>query len=177
MRAFAALLATPLTTAYADDATERAALVPAVVDKLQSEYVYPDLAKRMGDALRDHARHGASAAVSGAALADKLTADLRAVGHDRDLGVQFHADAAHSEPERPPSIEDLRSWRENAARNNFGFRKVERMDGNIGYLDFRGFVDPYLAGDTARAATAFVANTDATQKQKLEALLASQKQK
>jgi retinol-binding protein 3 len=149
-------------TASADDASERSLLVAAVADALQSEYVYPELAAKMGDALRAHAKHGDYAAIGdGAALADKLTADLRAVSHDRHLSVGLHADGARSEPEGAPSIEDMQRWREDAARDNFGFRKVERMDGNIGYLDFRSFVEPYLSADTASAAMAFVANADA----------------
>ena len=49
----------------------------------------------------------------------------------------------------------------NARRNNFGFRKVERLAGNIGYLDFRGFASPDQAGATAIAAMNFLAYCDA----------------
>ena len=44
---------------------------------------------------------------------------------------------------------------------NHGFTKVERLPGNIGYIDFRGFMDPDLAADTVAAAMNFVNGTDA----------------
>jgi len=42
---------------------------------------------------------------------------------------------------------------------NHGFTKVERLPGNIGYIDFRGFMDPDLAADTVAAAMNFVNGT------------------
>jgi C-terminal processing protease CtpA/Prc len=44
---------------------------------------------------------------------------------------------------------------------NHGFDKVERLDGNVGYLEMRGFLSPDIGGDTAAAAMTFVADTDA----------------
>jgi C-terminal processing protease CtpA/Prc len=43
---------------------------------------------------------------------------------------------------------------------NYGFEKLERMQGNIGYIDLRGFMDPVAGADTVAAAMGFVANTD-----------------
>jgi len=54
----------------------------------------------------------------------------------------------------------MKSWREAAAKENFWFDKVERMDGNVGYIAFRSFAPPTLAAETASAAMSFVANTD-----------------
>ena len=48
-----------------------------------------------------------------------------------------------------------------AQRRNFGFQKVEVLDGNIGYLDLRGFASAEYGGPTATAAMAFLQNTDA----------------
>ena len=48
-----------------------------------------------------------------------------------------------------------------AGRQNFGFFRVERLAGNIGYVDLRGFMSPAMAGNTATAAMTFLANTDA----------------
>jgi hypothetical protein len=48
-----------------------------------------------------------------------------------------------------------------AGRENFGFARVERLAGNIGYVDLRGFMPPALAGETATAAINFLASADA----------------
>lgn len=39
--------------------------------------------------------------------------------------------------------------------------KLERLAGNIGYVDFRAFMPPSIAGDTASAAMNFLAACDA----------------
>lgn len=46
-------------------------------------------------------------------------------------------------------------------KENFGFRKVERLGGNIGYIDLRNFASPDYAKETIADAMGFVANTDA----------------
>jgi C-terminal processing protease CtpA/Prc len=46
-------------------------------------------------------------------------------------------------------------------RSNFGFREVKILEGNIGYLDLRGFSDVAYAGETAVAAMNFLSNSDA----------------
>lgn len=44
---------------------------------------------------------------------------------------------------------------------NFGFQRIEILDGNIGYLDLRQFCNPDYAADVAIAAMNFLNNTDA----------------
>lgn len=46
-------------------------------------------------------------------------------------------------------------------KDNYGFEKVERLSGNIGYLKLTGFADAERGGDTVAGAMAFLANTDA----------------
>src|SRR5262249_25316439 len=41
------------------------------------------------------------------------------------------------------------------------YRKVERLDGNVGYLALDGFMDAEVAAEPAAAAMNFLANTDA----------------
>jgi hypothetical protein len=48
-----------------------------------------------------------------------------------------------------------------AGRQNFGFVRVERLAGNIGYVDLRGFMPPAIAGETATAAMTFLGSADA----------------
>lgn len=47
------------------------------------------------------------------------------------------------------------------AYDNFGFYKVEWMEGNVGYIDFRRFSNARWAGATAIAAMNFLENCDA----------------
>ena len=45
--------------------------------------------------------------------------------------------------------------------NNFGFKELKLLPGNIGYLDLRGFVDAKWGGETAVAAMNFLSNASA----------------
>ena len=49
------------------------------------------------------------------------------------------------------------NWRTAALIANYGFEKVERLSGNLGYLDLRGFMDPEMGGDTVAGAMALLA--------------------
>jgi C-terminal processing protease CtpA/Prc len=51
--------------------------------------------------------------------------------------------------------------RARASVDNFGFQKVERLPGNVGYIELSGFLPAEVGGDTAAAAMNFVANADA----------------
>lgn len=149
------------THAAAQAGAERAQLIPAICAALQSEYTYPDVAQKMADALRAHEQRGDYAAITDpTALATRITADLREVSHDGHLGAKYHPEGARTDPE-DWTLADLDRMRERAQRENFNFRKVEHMDGNVGYLDVRSFYDPYLAADAASAAMRFLAHTDA----------------
>jgi len=157
---FTGLSSTAARTA-ALDTSERGQLIPAICSVLQTEYIYPDVASRMVEALQAHAQHGDYASISdGKALAARLTTDLRAISRDGHLGAEYHPEGAHTDPENW-SIADLEGMRTKAERDNFDFRKVERMDGNVGYIELLGFYDAYLAADAASAAMRLVAHTDA----------------
>jgi C-terminal processing protease CtpA/Prc len=43
----------------------------------------------------------------------------------------------------------------------YGFERIERLSGNVGYLKFSGFADQEGGGAVAAGAMAFLANTDA----------------
>jgi C-terminal processing protease CtpA/Prc len=91
-----------------------------------------------------------------------LTADLQSVSKDKHLRVRFSPNVipVRKEKTEPTEAEKAEFERFNR-RVNFGFEKVERMQGNIGYIDLRGFNDPEAGADTVAAAMNFVANTDA----------------
>ena len=54
-------------------------------------------------------------------------------------------------PAAPAFGGPARQQRARMASTNFGFEKVERLPGNIGYLDLRGFVPPEMGEETAAA--------------------------
>lgn len=147
----------PVTAAVAGQ------VIDGALRHLQAAYVYPEVAARMAAAVRARQRSGAYDGLRTAqALCQQLTADLRAVSRDRHLRILYSdrplAEDRGAAPERPAERA------EHLARSrhmNFGFERVERLPGNIGYLDLRFFDAPDLAGATAAAAMSLLGNSDA----------------
>lgn len=55
----------------------------------------------------------------------------------------------------------LEKMMEMEKRDNFTFKEVKILDGNIGYINFRGFRDPEYASEAVISAMNFLSNTDA----------------
>jgi hypothetical protein len=117
-----------------------------------------------GAAMRASAARGAyNVIVEGEELARRLTSDLLAVGHDRHIIVRFSPEVLPTEPDRAgePSPEEVAQFRSRLARDNYGFRRVEILSGNIGLIRLDLFAPPEFAADTYLAAMGFVAETEA----------------
>jgi hypothetical protein len=144
------------------DAAARAVVIDGVLKRLTASYVFPDVARKMETAIQERVqRKEYESITSGAAFARKLTEDLQAVSHDKHLRVTCSPRALPVEADGQPSPEEHRQYRDFLEAHNFGFRKVELLPGNIGYLALDAFAEPDLAGDTASAAMSFLANTHA----------------
>ena len=145
------------------DAATRTQVIQQSLTLLDKFYVYPDLAKKMDAAIDERIKNKAYDQITSAKeLAKTLTDDLRAVSHDKHLHVIYSHNPLPSErPHGGPTPADRERMREFMASVNFGFEKLERLSGNVGYLDLRGFLPPDLAGETAAAAMDFLSNTDA----------------
>jgi retinol-binding protein 3 len=144
-------------------AAERKQAIDNSLARLNELYVFSDVARNMEKAVRDRVAKGEYDKITSAKeLADKLTADLREVSKDKHLGVRYSKDVIAERPfNAPPSGASLESQKAFASKLNFGFEKVERLQGNIGFVDIRGFVPPEVGGETGAAAMTFIANTDA----------------
>src|SRR5579871_1204 len=148
------------------DGATRNAVLDGALKALKDGYVFPDIAARMEQALRSH--QGAKdydSITSARQFATRLTDDLREVSHDKHLRVDYVSQVLPPAPSQPPGPEELQKimdqQRAQLARINFGFEKLERLAGNVGYLDLRAFTPAALTGDTAAAAMNFLANSDA----------------
>lgn len=155
------LLTSVATFASADpgEQVDTGELVEGIVARLQESYVFPEVAEAMGRELRVRAERGDYDALGdGKVLADTLTAQLRRVSHDTHLGVHYSRDPL---PPMSEAAEEREQTRSALARINFGFLRLERLQGNVGYLDLDSFVDPDYGGETAASAMNFLSACDA----------------
>ena len=136
--------------------TEKKEVVDSVSQLLNNNYVFPEVAKEMTALIRQNLKKGAYQNVTSPdQFANKLTEDLRSICKDKHLRVSFAPEQiammrAHREEEGTPE-EYIASMR----RNNFGFHEMKIMEGNVGYLDLRGFNDTRFAGEDCRSSNEF----------------------
>jgi len=135
------------------------AVLETLLRHLHDHYVFPEVAAQIEEQIRPKLGEYAAIA-SPAELADRLTADLQAITRDKHLRV-FYSEKPL--PPRPPepTPEQIREWDLQILLANGGFHRVERLKGNVGYLDLKGFAPAEVAGETAAAAMAFLAGTEA----------------
>jgi len=149
------------------DAAKKQAVVDEIATLFNQNYILADKAKKVEEALRAKLKAGEFDKLDAApAFAQAVAAVILDVTGDRHTGFAYNpARAEDIRRLEGQSEEEARKVRERALeearRENFGFRKVERLRGNIGYLDFRAFYSPADAGPTAVAAMNFLAYCDA----------------
>lgn len=145
------------------DAKLRGEIIDSVLIRLNENYVFPDVAGKMGLDIRRRLKNKEYDSITSAReFSKKLTEDLQSISHDKHLRVRYSFDSIPVRQNRDePTGEEKEEYRRYLTRINYGFEKVERLPGNIGYVDLRGFTDPELGAETVAAAMKFVAGTDA----------------
>lgn len=143
------------------DAATRQQVLDGAIEHMQRGYIFEDVAQKMAAALRAHAKAGAyEAMTSGADFAALLTTHLQQVSKDKHLRILYNP--AGIAGTQPPVTAEERARRVAAeARNNYGLHRAERLDGNIGYIELRGFSGSPEAGKVVAGAMNLLANTDA----------------
>ncbi|HWM89910.1 MAG TPA: S41 family peptidase [Thermoanaerobaculia bacterium] len=140
-------------------------IVEGVLKAIDRYYVSHEVARKIDESLRRRLQAGEYDRITSAFdLVDALDAHMQEVSKDRHLAMGYsHRPEPLDEgnpfpPETPQEREEARTA---AIEANFGFEKVERLPGNIGYLDIRKFIRPELSGDMTGVVMTFLANTDA----------------
>lgn len=145
------------------DAATRSKVIETLINELNDRYVFPEVAKKMeADLLKRQAANEYDTITSAQAFAKKLTDDVQAISKDKHLRVRFSARPLPMPSENTgPTPEQRAEFERNVKFENFGFERVERLRGNIGYIELMGFFAPVLGADTVRSAYGLVANNDA----------------
>lgn len=143
------------------DAATRQQVIARVVALMHERYVFPDVAKQVEAALREPARRTALEVDDAAAFARALTEALQAVSRDKHLRVMHSALPVPESSGAAPAAADIERFRVEAERGNYGVERIERLPGNIGYLELRGFQRAEWAGEAIAAAMTVLSRTDA----------------
>ena len=134
------------------DAAAKKRIIETAIGKLDSNYVFPDIAAKMAEAVRGRLAKGEYDSVNdGAAFAQLLTQHFREISNDRHLRVNYGAQLGGGPP-RQQATGDAASC---------GFVTSEVQPGNIGYLKFNFFASVTTCGSAASEALVKLADTDA----------------
>jgi retinol-binding protein 3 len=150
----------PSPAPAAVDAATRTAVITGAIEHMKRAYIFEDVAGRMAEAIQARvARKEYDAVTAPQEFADLLTRQLQEVSHDKHLRIVFNPEGL---PQRSgPTAEERARALADERRRNFGFERVERLDGNVGYIELRGFSGSLDSRRAAVAAMNLVADTDA----------------
>jgi retinol-binding protein 3 len=142
------------------DAAIRAKVIDGAIEHLRNAYIFAETAERMAAAVRERAaRKEYEGLTTARSFAEALTNHLQEVSKDKHLRIVFNPDGFPDR--RMPTAEERTLMMAAERRGNYGFQRVERLDGNIGYIDLRGFSGSPEAAQAAVPAMNFLAGTDA----------------
>jgi C-terminal processing protease CtpA/Prc len=133
-------------------------LVEKAVELPCDRYIFADKAQEAGAAIRERLAAGEYDDLDEAALGERLTAELFEFCQDKHLRVRVRDEslrAALTESELEAAM------REQQRLANYGIARVERLDGNVGYLDVRLVTRAAIGGRAIAAAMELVSQTHA----------------
>jgi hypothetical protein len=161
-------LAQQLTPERRGHVIERAAEI------MERQHFSAEVGRECGEHLRRWGKTKAAARLTAPnELARAMTDELRRVTNDKHIDVVYRPATAPPQPATAPATAHAPGtapasapagepeWLGDLRRRNFDFYRVERLSGNVGYLELRSFPPPEYAGPTAQAAMAMLAHSDA----------------
>lgn len=166
MLVFSQVVTTMAAAAEADrplSAAERKASLYQLADLVEKNYVFPELAASLKKQIKQRADQDAYKEFNSArAFALQLGKDLQLLSKDKHFRVNYAPEfVADEKPFQAPGRAEIAESHEQAQLRAFGLERVERLNGNIGYLDIRGFGPAYAVAKGYTAAMSLLAGTDA----------------
>ena len=144
-------------------------IVEKALALLRENYVFPDLAGQVAAAVEARLAAGEYDNLDEIALTEVLTSHLQEASGDKHLQVRLGGGPRprpeqDREPDREPADHEAirqktQRMRQIGRLDNFGIHRVERLDGNVGYLDLRRIALPENAGPAITAAMELLAGT------------------
>ena len=144
------------------DQTYRAEVIQTLSDLLIENYVYEDVARKTAAHLQDQLAKGQFDALDELpAFAEALTKEVQSVNKDKHMRIR------PSRPRRAPANTPERMVETHLERIQYrrevvaGFAEARKIEGNIGYLDLRGFAGLWWGRPVADHYMALLGTSDA----------------
>ncbi|MEW2498664.1 S41 family peptidase [Streptomyces nodosus] len=134
-------------------------ILEAALTRITAGYVFPEQTAAVDAALRRRLAEGAYQDLDERELCERVTDDLQNACPDKHLRLLWTEEPQPMD-EEPEDVARARFARY-ARENNYGIRRVEQLDYNIGYLDLRMIAPAELGGPAIAAAMQLLAPTEA----------------
>lgn len=135
-----------------------------IAKQLEDNYVIENTATTLAQLVRSQSfLSGCDRQKSSEDIAKFMTLELNNIANDKHLSVVYDPNwvselKAYRSSTQTEAFADSRAME--TPTDNYGFKKVEMLDGNIGYLDIRAFSDSHLGGETLENAMKFLQHAD-----------------
>src|SRR4030095_1915834 len=147
------------------DANTRSKTIKKICSMLNENYVLPRTAEKMSSYLKSRLGSGSYDSYNTPQkFAEIITADMQSVSKDLHLKLRYNPDTAKRLKESAntgPDPEQEKKFLAAIKNENFGFKTVSQLSGNIGYVDLRQFFDAKISAETIAAVMSFLRNTNA----------------
>jgi len=147
------------------DQAEKIQVIDSIAMFMSEKYVFPDKGTEMGELVKANLKAGNYDDIEDPdEFAQQLSEDLLTINGDRHIGVMYIPEriAMIKKAEADENNKELEDLEKRYSEfNNFNFKEIRILPGNVGYLKFNSFMDASVAGPTAVAAMNFLAHTDA----------------
>ena len=145
--------------------SEKESAVNSISKLLFDNYIFPEVSKEMEKYIKSRLSAGEYTMITDPqAFSEELTKDLQSISKDKHLRVQYNPEQVKRRREEEKKGEDegiSQEFIQQMKAENFGFRKVERLSGNIGYIDFRNFGPGDVIKDKVADIMGFVEDCNA----------------
>lgn len=127
--------------------------------KIKENYIFPDIAIITDSVMTAQIKSGIFNNLTNKEFATSLTTSLRTITNDKHFYVKFlssyRPDVSKLNDKEQQKLDNISNSLE-----NFGFENIKRLEGNIGYINFKGFAEPKSSEIALASAMNFVSNTN-----------------
>ncbi|AZA54928.1 S41 family peptidase [Chryseobacterium sp. G0201] len=134
------------------------AVLSDITEKVKQYYIDKDTYKKVDSLFKSESQKGYFNNLSKKEFGALLTERLRTVIKDKHFFVKYIENYTPEIQGNEKEMEKLNNFHNSL--ENFGFENVQRLEGNIGYINFKGFADPKVSAKALESAMNFVTNTN-----------------
>jgi len=137
---------------------DKTTVLTDITAKVKSYYIDKETYKKVDSMFQSDLKKGIYDHLNKKDFAALVAQKLRTNVKDKHFSFRY---LENYSPEKVVDEKEKRKMHDfHNSLENFGFENVQRLEGNIGYIKFKGFASPESSANTLAATMNFVANTN-----------------